>query len=1027
MATSEATLQTKLIQLQITVGRTKNILETRNQEAIERHQKALKVIIAEAEQCKMAEEAKKIAEKQDLTEISEWNTEIELKIASADHEINRLKKWCDDNNRERDERQKKQELDFERQLFETRLKFQTELQAAKASHEAVEAHKAKGSQAKLPKLIISKFDGTYQDWPRFWEQFKETVDKTGIEPVIKFAYLRELLDNKVKRSVEALPFTSEGYNRATSILEERYGKESEIIKAYNKQIFDLPTIPNVNVKRIHEFTEKLNYAVQSLETLGKLTQVNGNVPMTMDKLPAIRGDLVRTDDSWETWDFIKLTEALRLWTRRNPIDRTGNEKSGERSNKMFNTRRQDFKPRECVYCEDKSHKSTECSTVTLATERRQILTKQRLCYNCTGSSHRASDCPSKSKCQKCDRRHHTSICDQNETKTDGNGKKLLISSGENPEGIFPIVRVKVDGIECRALIDTGAGSSYASARLINLLEKKPIDVSRKRVDMLMTTQLTRLEIYEAVIESVGGDFQMEVNLTKVNKEELLSVDNPHYKELINKYSHLKGVEVGDQDPKVQLPIHVVLSSGEYARIKTNTKPRVGQDGEPIAELTRLGWFVMSPGKEFDHNKMLLTQTSRTDYEELCRLDVLGLEDTDENDQGSVYSEFKEQLVRDNQGWYETGLPWRGNHPQLPNNERGSIRRLDNLVKKLERTGKYEAYDQIIKDQLEEGVIELAPEESSDKEFYLPHKAVVKENAETTKLRVVYDASAKEQPNSPSLNECLNPGPSLQNTLWNVLVRQRSYPVAVCGDIEKAFLQVRIKECERDALRFHWKPPGEGAVQIYRFTRALFGLTCSPFLLGGVIDQHLELWQDREPEIVAELRRNLYVDDLLTGGITTEEARTKKASMTEILGEAAFKLHKWNASDKELEEDGDTSSVNEEQSFAKQQLRVQRNESKLLGLPWDKTSDTLTVIFPNESSSTTKRGILSKLATIYDPLGLASPITIQGKMIYREVCDSKMPWDAELDSIQGQRWRLWEETLPKGETVPRPLASYRERI
>ena len=252
-------------------------------------------------------------------------------------------------------------------------------------------------------------------------------------------------------------------------------------------------------------------------------------------------------------------------------------------------------------------------------------------------------------------------------------------------------------------------------------------------------------------------------------------------------------------------------------------------------------------------------------------------------------------------------------------------------------------------------------------------------------------------------------------------------MAVCGDIEKAFLQVRIKECERDALRFHWKPPGEGAVQIYRFTRALFGLTCSPFLLGGVIDQHLELWQDREPEIVAELRRNLYVDDLLTGGITTEEARTKKASMTEILGEAAFKLHKWNASDKELEEDGDTSSVNEEQSFAKQQLRVQRNESKLLGLPWDKTSDTLTVIFPSESSSTTKRGILSKLARIYDPLGLASPITVQGKMIYREVCDAKMPWDAELDSIQGQHWRLWEETLPKGETVPRPLASYRERI
>ena len=104
-------------------------------------------------------------------------------------------------------------------------------------------------------------------------------------------------------------------------------------------------------------------------------------------------------------------------------------------------------------------------------------------------------------------------------------------------------------------------------------------------------------------------------LVKVNKEELLSIDNPRYDELIKKYPHLRGVEVVDHDPKPKLPIHVVLSVGEYARVKTTTKPRIGQDGEPIAELTKLGWFVMSPGAEFDHNRMLLTQTSQTDYEQ----------------------------------------------------------------------------------------------------------------------------------------------------------------------------------------------------------------------------------------------------------------------------------------------------------------------------------------------------------------------------------------------------------------------------
>jgi hypothetical protein len=126
--------------------------------------------------------------------------------------------------------------------------------------------------------------------------------------------------------------------------------------------------------------------------------------------------------------------------------------------------------------------------------------------------------------------------------------------------------------------------------------------------------------------------------------------------------------------------------------------------------------------------------------------------------------------------------------------------LEQLVKRLRREANYDSYDQIIQDQLQQGVIELAPDEASKKEFYLPHKAVVKREAESTKLRIVYDASAKESNHHPSLNDCLYPGPPLQNLLWSILVKSRFYPVLLTGDLEKAFLQVRIKE-ERDALRF----------------------------------------------------------------------------------------------------------------------------------------------------------------------------------------------------------------------------------
>jgi hypothetical protein len=134
-----------------------------------------------------------------------------------------------------------------------------------------------------------------------------------------------------------------------------------------------------------------------------------------------------------------------------------------------------------------------------------------------------------------------------------------------------------------------------------------------------------------------------------------------------------------------------------------------------------------------------------------------LKDSPTGDQSNVYQEFKEQLVRSPDGWYETGLLWKGNHPPLANNKEGSIKRLGSLVKKLDKQpDMLIKYDSIIKDQLSQGVVERVEEEPKGKEFYIPHKPVVRETAESTKTRIVYDASARPNERSPSLNECLEP-------------------------------------------------------------------------------------------------------------------------------------------------------------------------------------------------------------------------------------------------------------------------------
>ena len=113
--------------------------------------------------------------------------------------------------------------------------------------------------------------------------------------------------------------------------------------------------------------------------------------------------------------------------------------------------------------------------------------------------------------------------------------------------------------------------------------------------MLMGSHLTRMETFDVTVQSLDNTFTMNTKLTKVNKNELLLIDNPRYEEVKTKYQHVTPIEVNDNDEKVQLPIHVILSVGDYARIKTKQPPLVGETGEPVGEYTKLGWVVMSPG------------------------------------------------------------------------------------------------------------------------------------------------------------------------------------------------------------------------------------------------------------------------------------------------------------------------------------------------------------------------------------------------------------------------------------------------
>ena len=222
--------------------------------------------------------------------------------------------------------------------------------------------------------------------------------------------------------------------------------------------------------------------------------------------------------------------------------------------------------------------------------------------------------------------------------------------------------------------DSGAESSYISSTIAHSLRKPPVKKETQWIEMMTNSATRNIEIYKATIESLSRTFTMEVELSKVERKTLLTLENPHYSSLIKKYQHLKGVVMEDNDQKPGLPIHVILGVGEYSKIKTKTMIKLGKQNESIAEKTQPDWTITSPGKDRDVASMILTWNSMSDHDQLCRLNVLGIEDRPTGDQMYIYQEFQDQLKQKN----------------------GNISRLGNLIRKPRKQPKeFEQYNPII--------------------------------------------------------------------------------------------------------------------------------------------------------------------------------------------------------------------------------------------------------------------------------------------------------------------------------------------
>ncbi|VDL83183.1 unnamed protein product, partial [Nippostrongylus brasiliensis] len=310
----------------------------------------------------------------------------------------------------------------------------------------------------------------------------------------------------------------------------------------------------------------------------------------------------------------------------------------------------------------------------------------------------------------------------------------------------------------------------------------------------------------------------------------------------------------------------------------------------------------------------------------------------------------------------------------------------------------EDYDNTFKEQKRQGIIEVVTDDLSKGSIphYIPHQPVLTPHKETTKLRIVFDASSHYK-DCPSLNDVLHQGPLILPDLYGLLIRFRTSPYVAISDVEKAFLQVRLNEQDRDATRFLWlrnlhEPVTESNIISLRFTRVTFGLNVSPFLLAATIYHHLDYAVD-DKELAQQIRDNLYVDNLILAAEDPKELGRKAAAARQIFNDMRMNLREF------------LSNTGSLQHFIPTQALGKSTTQKVLGVTWDAVQDCLKMkISFSAENLVTKRLIARQIASIFDPLGWMVPLLTPAKHFQQQLWKQKLEWDTQLPKNLCNDWQ-----------------------
>ncbi|XP_059223205.1 uncharacterized protein LOC131996995 [Stomoxys calcitrans] len=906
-------------------------------------------------------------------------------------------------------------------------------------------------EVKLP-----TFEGKYSEFPKFISLFNKLIDQDkSLDDCERFLILKEHLGARPLAAVADFDVTEENYLKAVKRLTECFDKKSLMFEEHVSALFSIQRVSKPSANHLRHVIDSVNAHISAMLSLGDYKNIANSmiIHLVMERLD--EESQVKWEESvdyrkistWEECSAVLSRRCQNLEARESKGLSLESKSTYTQKNSKNKQSSLAITKSSCGICNGGSHDLAECNEFLRMTLRNRYIAarKSKVCFTCLRKGHWQKVCTAQ-KCSECGAAHHkllhkissppaNVVVAQHQQQSDklndlvaaSTSRSAVLSTVAEPEVFLATAVVLVSDSfgrfhRARAILDSASQINLMCEKLAQklLLKRSPCELAAIGVGEVSTT----LKKYAV------AKLKSSVNETEYNLGFFLlpriTTPKPDRHFDVSSWSIPKNIILADPDFNTPGRIDLLLGAEIFLDLLCVGRIMLQPD-LPRLQKTRLGWIVSGKAAEcsvpFRSHSLMINSCESADIKLDQQLEKFW-EVEQVNNKKKFWTEeeaecekiFLETTQRDDTGRFVVKIPFKNEVSQLGESFHNAERRFLSLRRRLNNDlTTRELYDDFMKEYLRLGHMTVVEKDELEHiKYYSPHQCVLRPESSSTKLRVVFDCSAKTS-SGMSLNDVMMKGPVVQDDLLSIVLRFRCYKYGITADVCKMYRQMWVTEEDANYQAVLWQPPESEAIQVYRLKTITYGTTSAPYLATRCLNMLGESCVAEYPMAARAIMSDFYMDDLISGTNKEKEIFELYHQLTSAVGTAQLSLRKWYSNS--------TSFLESLGSLEKEKtLRVNEADIiKTLGIVWAPVEDTFRYVWPmfDVTRAVTKRIVLSELAKLFDPLGLINPVIVKGKIFMQDMWILKLNWDESLPLDMYNNWVEYRGKLKGVEDIAVP--------